>query len=108
MDFEHFNKTLISTMGRPAANDSKQLMKIYDILYREIDVEDIDFNAFTYEDIQLVVDTFEDHIYYDDDSGEDFLLLDSHPISLLDSMENVVSNLNNTPKIKPKSKFKFL
>jgi len=106
LDFKHLNKTLEDKKNIYSSNQ-EGFMKIFSILFFETDIEDIDFDSFTMEDLTEAENELENNILFIDDV-EDVMILDEHPLAVLDSISRMVFNINQLPKKRFNSPFRFI
>lgn len=106
MNFELFNKKLEETKA-----DKDDILSgpcyIYNVLFHCVDVSDIDFDRFTSDDLETAMDLLTNEITNEDDDGE-ILLSPRHPLCVMQSAYKSIRHMNNTPRRRTRSAYRFI
>lgn len=87
--------------------NERGIIYAYHVVFHGLDIEDIDFNRFTIEDLITVVNEIEFCVIDEDTDGR--IYLDKkHPLTLIKYLGKLSWTMEHAPKIKLPSRFVFL
>ncbi len=106
LNFERFNN-ILEQNGRQTDTLRYGENYIFHILYHRLSVKEINFNSFSLQDINNVIEEFGDYFEFIEDT-EEYFINSKSPLYAMASTYNIISLLNSTPHLRFKRKHKFL
>lgn len=106
LDFERFNH-ILEENGRQTDTLRNGEIYIFHILYHRLSVNEINFESFSLQDINTVIEEFGDYFEFIEDT-EEYYLNSNSPIYAMVTTYNIISLLNSKPHLRFKRKHRFL
>ncbi|MCM3317947.1 hypothetical protein M3603_15110 [Rummeliibacillus stabekisii] len=106
MNFELFNTKLEESKSEKD-EELSGICYIYHALYHCEELSDIDFNQFSFGDLDDALSLLTSEITNEDEDGE-ILLSPRHPICVIESAFQSIAHINSTPRRRVRSPYRFI